>query len=310
MIEEIAYAGWPRNVRLFNQTIELIITLDVGPRILRFSFMGGANVFKEYSEMLGKSGESEWRIRGGHRFWTAPEGPHSYALDNRPITFRALDDLTLEIEEAPQTEFGFQKILRVQITGEHTVTVTHRLKNIGSTPLTLSPWALSVMAPGGVALVPQPTLGVHPSELPTGTPIPPEDFLPNRKLVLWKYTNLSDPRFTWHPDFWLLRQTATGRATKIGLVHERGWLAYQNQGFVFCKKVTFEPSAVYPDDGVNVELFTNADMLEVESLAPAQPLAPGATTEHIEQWRLEREPLDLTDPVRAQEFFARLSAAP
>ena len=46
------------------------------------------------------------------------------------------------------------------------------------------------------------------------------------------------------------------------------------------------PGATYPDFGCNVELFTNADMLEVESLAPLVTLDPGQETEHVERWFL------------------------
>jgi hypothetical protein len=35
-----------------------------------------------------------------------------------------------------------------------------------------------------------------------------------------------------------------------------------------------------------VELFTNADMLEVETLGPLTELAPGSQVEHMERWSL------------------------
>jgi hypothetical protein len=63
----INYAGWERCVRLSNGIVELVATMDVGPRIIRFGFIGGDNEFKEYPEMLGKTGGDEWRIYGGHR---------------------------------------------------------------------------------------------------------------------------------------------------------------------------------------------------------------------------------------------------
>jgi hypothetical protein len=38
--------------------------------------------------------------------------------------------------------------------------------------------------------------------------------------------------------------------------------------------------------GCNTELFTNADMLEVESLGPLVILPPGRRVEHVEDWFL------------------------
>jgi hypothetical protein len=33
-------------------------------------------------------------------------------------------------------------------------------------------------------------------------------------------------------------------------------------------------------------MFTNADMLELETLGPLTKLAPGASVEHVERWTL------------------------
>src|ERR1700744_4347120 len=97
MIQEISFAGWKRNLRLRGKTTELIITLDVGPRILRYAFHDDKNVFVEFPKQLGQSGESKWLIRGGHRFWTAPEGKHSYTPDNAPVSWKKIGAAAVEI---------------------------------------------------------------------------------------------------------------------------------------------------------------------------------------------------------------------
>ena len=53
------------------------------------------------------------------------------------------------------------------------------------------------MRPEGLEIIPQPPLGEHP-----------RDLLPNRGVVLWAYTDLSDLRLTLGTKFWLLRQAA------------------------------------------------------------------------------------------------------
>ena len=83
--EIIPYAGWPRNLRIANADVELVVTLDVGPRVIRYAAPGGRNLFGETADQLGKSGEPHWMPRGGHRLWTAPEDKtRTYAPDNRP----------------------------------------------------------------------------------------------------------------------------------------------------------------------------------------------------------------------------------
>ena len=70
-IEKASYKGWPNCYRISNGEVELIVTGDIGPRIMRYAFLGGQNFFKEFTGDLGKSGEAAWVARGGHRIWAA-----------------------------------------------------------------------------------------------------------------------------------------------------------------------------------------------------------------------------------------------
>lgn len=306
MIEEITYHGWKRNVLLRHNGVELVVTLEVGPRLIRYGSVGGQNVFKEYSAQMGKSGETDWCIRGGHRFWTAPEDKHSYDTDNSPVEYKVTGEDSLAIVSPEQKEFGYQKTLHIAMHPNGGVTTEHILKNITDQPLDITPWSLSVMAPGGTAIIPQPHYRPHPAERLPGTPEIMEDYLPNRNVTLWPYTSLSDTRFTFGNNIWKIRQSEEHGATKIGLKLPNTWIAYQLGETVFAKKAPYIPGANYPDNGVNFELFSNKEMLELECLAPLEPLAPGATRTLVENWRLFKEEVDWDDDETAHDFFARL----
>ena len=306
MIQEIDYAGWKRNLRLQGPTTELIITLDVGPRIIRYAFPGDKNVFVEMPEQMGGSGEGDWKIRGGHRFWTAPEGPHSYAPDNEPVTYKKISDSAVEITQPVEKTHGFQKTMRVELLAEEVVKLTHVLTNTSGKALPLSPWTLSVMAPGGVALIPQPTLDLHPSEFPDGRSVRDEEFLPNREMVLWPFTDLTDGRYAFSENFLRVTYLPEMPATKLGLKLPTGWVAYQNGDNVFAKHFAYDPAQPYPDRGVNFEVFTNIAILELESLAPAVALAAGGTATHVERWVLRKSKADLRGEKAAKAFFAAL----
>jgi hypothetical protein len=66
-VEKTDYKGWKNCYRVSNGEVELIVTADVGPRVIRYGFIGGQNLFKEYDEQLGKSGEEKFQARGGDR---------------------------------------------------------------------------------------------------------------------------------------------------------------------------------------------------------------------------------------------------
>src|SRR5271168_771792 len=92
-IEKVPYQGWPNCYRVTNGEVELIVTSDIGPRIMRFGFVGGKNLFKEYEDQLGGTGEAEWKLRGGHRIWSAPEdAKRTYALDNSAARIEVAGD--------------------------------------------------------------------------------------------------------------------------------------------------------------------------------------------------------------------------
>ena len=46
------------------------------------------------------------------------------------------------------------------------------------------------------------------------------------------------------------------------------------------------PPQAHPDLGCSFETFTNADMLELETLGPMTRLAPGESVTHTERWSL------------------------
>ena len=284
--ETVPFGGWNNCLRLSNAEAELIVTLDVGPRILSYRRPGGANVLKNYREQLGGCGEKEWMIRGGHRLWIAPEDEVlSYHLDNEPVSWVSEGDGRVVISSRMASPHPLRKDLSITLADKGSrVDLLHSITNEGSTPITLATWALTVMAPGGTEIIPQPPLGEHP-----------RDLLPNRTAVLWPYTDLSDRRWKLGRSYFLLRQQADGTPTKIGLAHGERWIGYLLGEDLFLKTFPLVKGAAYPDGGCNFETFTNADMLEIESLGPLATLQPGKSTSHPETWQLAEAPTGI-DP--------------
>ncbi len=277
--ERMHYKGWNNCFRLSNGQIELLVTGDVGPRILRFGFSGEHNEFCEFEEYLGLTGGDEWRIYGGHRLWHAPEiFPRTYYPDNAPISVEQHGSV-VHVDQPTEPTTGIHKSMEITLSPDRAhVQIIHRLCNEGHWEVRLAPWALSVMAPGGVGIFPHPPKGTHG-----------ESLLPSGSLVLWAYTDMSDPRFTWGDRYILLRQDATRPdPLKIGMTGTAGWAAYANRDHLFVKTYPPRTAATYPDMGSAVETFTNNRMLEVETLGPLVELAPGAAVEHTEQWYLFR----------------------
>ena len=276
--KEIVHAGWERNLQLLNDKAELIISLDVGPRILSYKTPRTENVLKNFPEQLGKAGENEWMMRGGHRLWVAPEDEgRTYVPDNVPVTYEETAPNAVRLVNSGVDPWKIKKEMTVSLAdGSPEVTIVHRITNEGPAPVEAASWGLSVMIPGGLEIIPLPPLGVHP-----------RDLLPNRVMIAWPYTNLTDPRWRFGETFITLRQTANaGQPTKLGLAHKQKWVGYLTRDSLFIKTIEYQEGAAYPDFGCNFETFTNQEMLEIESLSPLKKLAPGESVSHTEKWHL------------------------
>lgn len=276
-VEKVDYKGWQNCYRVANGEIELIVTGDVGPRIIRFGFPGRQNLFKEYTDQLGKKGEEKFQLRGGDRVWKAPEDPvATWAPDNVPVDIR-VTATGLVAREPVEPLTQLQKEIEVSMAPSGAnVTVFHRIANRSLFPLEFAPWALTMMAQGGVAITGFPPRGKHPINLEATNP-----------LVMWAYTNLADPRWKFTRKFLMLRQDPNNSdAQKLGMFNPDTWAAYLLNGEMFVKRSKPDPSKPYTDFGCSFETFTNNEFLEIETLGPLTRVAPGQTVEHVEHWGL------------------------
>jgi hypothetical protein len=281
----VPYRGWANNLRLANDSCELIVTLDVGPRVIAYGKPGGFNVMKNYDSMMGGVNEAEWQIRGGHRFWLAPEDlTRTYFADNRPVTWAEKDGavvVTAPIEEP----YGVQKVMTLKLHPTGTkVDVTLTVTNVASEPTTLAPWGPTVMAPGGVEIIPLPAKAPHPGHVSNAKHM--DDYGPNQELILWPYFDFADTRWSFGAKYFMLRQDVNKGPTKIGLAHREGWVAYLNSHTLFVKRFDYRPGATYPDRGTRYQTFSNEDMLEMETVGELTTLALGQSASLTEQWEL------------------------
>ncbi len=285
-VEKVEFGGWKNNLRIANGDAELIITLDVGPRILSYKLEGGKNVLNVVPDQLGTSGETKWIPRGGHRLWTAPEDTtRTYAPDNVPVSYEEKGPGTVVVRPPADTKYGIQKEMEISLApkGSH-VTIHHRITNIGTQPTDLATWCLTVMAPHGMEIIPMPPGHPHPG--PPENAKGPADFWPDRLFVAWPFTDFTDSRWHLGQKFITLKYDSSKTSTKLGMALKTGWVAYLNAGTLFIKRIDYKAGAVYPDFGCNFETYTDKDMVEIESLGPLVHLAPGQAAQSDEHWDL------------------------
>lgn len=269
----------PNCLSLSNGTIEVVVTTDIGPRIAKYAFVGGENILGGTGGSLEK--KDEWQAWGGHRLWIAPEDRvRSYGPDNSPVRHERVGARGIRLTQPVEavTKIEKEMVVTLDETGSG-VTIEHRLTNRGTEPTSLAPWALTIMNGGGTALLPHEPYKRHQDAL-----------LPARALVLWHYTDLSDPRFQHGPRFLRLStDSARNEPQKVGASNKVGWAGYARNGLLFIKRMPWKEGAEYPDYGSSTEIFTQGSFIELESLGPLETLKPGATATHTERWFLFKD---------------------
>ena len=287
-------------ISITNGLIELRVTVDFGPRIIYCACTGMENMFFEDTAKtpLGDKYEvfeDQHIVYGGHRLWISPEVvPRCYHPDNLPVTVTDVENgarFTAAVEKHNQ----IQKSITVTLDPDAPrVKVNHTIRNMGLWDIQLAPWALTVLAPGGLEVMPMPN---RTTEL-----------LPNRNFTFWDYSELNDNRVYFGKDYMTLKQDASKENPfKLGYNNEGGWAAYFNRGQVFLKY--FEPilGGFYPDNGCCFETYTNANMLEMETLGEIEELEPDDFVTLEEEWELyaAEGPKDQRDEAQLKAAVAK-----
>ncbi|MEO6954311.1 MAG: hypothetical protein ABI321_21090 [Polyangia bacterium] len=281
IIDKLEYAGWRDCYRLDNGTMEVVVVADVGPRIMDVRLRGGENVLFQVPEQLGGVGEGSFQVRGGWRLWVAPEDPATTcALDNASCSVEILDG-GLRLVGPAQEAAGIVKEVELRLSHER-LRLVSRVRNVGTTTRRYACWSVPMMRPGGRAFIP----------LDVGNA---RDYATLRRLVLWSYTSLSDPRYHIGAGLVQVDQGAIepkrdepGRPSdesKLGTDSKQGWAGYLVDDTLFWKRWHVQPG-LYPHGDATTEIFSNRELLELEHLGPLTTLQPGDTAELVEDWWL------------------------
>ncbi len=268
------FNGWPTRI-LENQFLRLEY-LAASPRIVRLCPFDQANLFADLGNESIETPYGLFYFRGGHRLWHSPEAmPRTYIPDNEGAVVSIIPN-GVRIAQPAEAWTHISKSIEIRLNEtQPQVIIHHEMRNDGPWAVELAPWALTMFRLGGVGIFPRPIGNADPAGL-----------LANRKLVLWPYTRLDDPRLTLRDDFVLLRAGGGLPPVKIGYFNPYGWQGYFNDGILFIKRFNPSAGANFPDGGCNTETYTNHKFIELETLAPLTRLAPGETVTHTEIWEV------------------------
>ncbi len=307
-VKEIeSFKDYGKCVSISNGVIEAFVTVDIGPRIIKFGYVDGQNFMCTEREALGGLGDKvfedyfgkgrKWENLGGHRIWLSPESyPETYLPDDRPVSYTVTEQGAV-FNPLEDTEVGVQKTLEIKMDNNSAdMQVIMKVKNITDKPMEFAIWALSVCSQDGTLILPTNTND-------TG-------LLPNRAIVVWPYTDLRDERIYFGNKYATVKQDKNATCpVKLGFNLNDGKAYYVKGDEVLYKYFeTKHGKARYADYDCSFETYTNGLFLEFETLGELKEVNPAEESCHIENWSLLKKPceVDFKNDDSIDEFLAKL----
>jgi len=263
--------------RIENRFMAVDYLAKAGPRLVRLLVAGSdQNLLAELPDMTQPTPYGDYHILGGHRLWHSPEAmPRSYLPDNEGLQVENLQDGSVLLTQPVEPATGMRKAMQVYLAPDAPhLTIQHSLTNAGLWPVECAPWAITQIKLGGLAIIPQ-QIGIPAAQL-----------LPDRRLTIWNYTRLQDPRLHLGDDFILLEAASRLPPCKIGVDNPQGWLGYLMGEMLFVKRFNPQSDLPHPDNGCNTEVYCNDQFIELETLGALSVMQPDQTVTHTETWQI------------------------
>ncbi len=281
------FGNYGKCVKFKRGELKVLITLDIGPRIIWFGTENFNFFNSDLERNVNKGGEyfdrnfgdgTKWYLYGGHRVWKSPEDLETYVPDNVPVE--------AEIRECGGTftckaAKNFDYTLDVELDADEQLVVRNIIKNKSDEEREVAVWGLSVMTKGGTII------------LPANDPV--DDLNPVQNLVHWPYNHPDDERLSYDHKNIALRWANIEDAIKIGTFTSKGVAYYVIDG----KEMKWEcipEKGAYGDFWCNFESYTNSHILEVEWLSPLRKIKSGEESVMIEKWSITAPPVSPRAP--------------
>ncbi|WMJ71993.1 DUF4380 domain-containing protein [Cytophagaceae bacterium ABcell3] len=253
--EEINYS-----LRMHNQSLDL--DPEVGGRIASLT-INGKN-FLTGPEI----NEDNW----GSTFWPAPQSawgwPPSEQIDKDPYTFEKDGDV-LRLTSKKDEQQGILLTKEFEASEADTsFIINYTMTNESGEDLSVAPWEISRVAPGGLTFY------------PTGEGEKRGDLVPLMKDTLG---------VTWFE--YDVEKIPTG-VPKLLADGSEGWMAQVNGNYILVKKFKdISPEETAPEEG-EIEIYANPDRtyIEIEQQGAYETLAPDASTTWTVRWYLRELP--------------------
>lgn len=273
-IKEILHPAYGTCVKITNGIIEVLVSVELGPRILSYGFCEKENIFFEEKTLFTNEQEKFFPY-GGHRLAVAPEGPDSYYPENSSVIYTLLPDgveFTPPRRKERELQTAMQLILHEKTSD---IMLVHTLKNCSKERIYAGIWAITMLQPDGFAILPQ---NINPAD----------ETLPSRLLAFWPGSSPKDHRMhlSENDQYITIEAIRENRPLTFGINDVSGWAAYVWKENVLLQRFVHSPDVLYPNHGCSFRASLDQACFQLESFSPLYWVEPGCTIRHVENFSL------------------------
>ena len=279
-VKEINTENFGHCARLTYDDIEVIVTLDYGPRIV--------SVKRESKPDLIYSGKDLRLQRNhGHKMRvTIEKSTNAVYCDDSPVRYSPMSDgvsFIQTLSEPVQLELSMDVVFNTDI-GDFMV--VHSVYNKSKEDVKLSIYTETPFRSEGFVFIPQSNIR--------------EAERPSRVLSLWDNCSWNDKRLfigeqyvTVHSnmldieedgEFRLIGGDFNNSRLKIGINNTAGFCGYIENGYALIKRYVHNRNALYPFTGCYAFATVNENYLSIQNTSPFYMIGPGESARHIESW--------------------------
>lgn len=277
-ILEINYKHYGKCLKITNGVVEIIITIEYGPRIVKYGYVNGRNQFAEDINNKISTSHGDYYIIGGHRFWHLPENKdRTYIPDNKKVEYESIFNgvrLIQEIEKWTQV----QKIIEIIFESSSSkVNILHKIVSLNAFDINISVSGITAMSKGGIEIIP---LEKRKSGIS-----------PNKSFVFWPYSNIKDSRVYFGDRYVAMKVCENiSENFKIGFNTNLSYALYYNENELFVKQFKRDKNnSNYPHMGCCYESFIGSNYIEMQTNSPLYTISTNQCVEHLEIWDLHKD---------------------
>lgn len=270
-IKEINNINYGRCINISNGLLDVVVTIDYGPRIIKYCPKNAKNLFyydneREYSFPQNITNTNElFYLYGGHRMWVSTEtGEKSTYPDNIPIVYSPISEgvkLSIPRYDAQGIDLSMDIILTQETTD---IMVVHSVKNISNTPKEISINADTALCKKGFVYSMQSNR--------------------EQSIRLYKSSKWKDKRLFIGNDY-VTVDANNGDEFIIGIKNAYGRCGYIDDDVEFDKQYIHNPDMEYNDKDISTKIKIFNNYISLNTISPLYIVESGETIRFVESWR-------------------------